>query len=40
MKRSLMLLIVVAITFGIEVAGALSTLRGALEGGTELDVDL
>jgi hypothetical protein len=30
----------VAIAFGIEAAAAFSTLRAALEGGTELDVDL
>jgi hypothetical protein len=40
MKRATAALVVVAIAFGIECASALGTLRSALEGGTELDVDL
>lgn len=40
MKRASLALMLVAVAFGIEVAGALHTLRQVLEGGTELDVDL
>lgn len=40
MKRATVLLMLAAIGFGIEAAAAFSTLRGVLEGGTELDVDI